>query len=192
MGNLLPFAAHFAYNFHFCYAHIFIFMGVVAKGGAVQHNIAKGAHFKFVLFILAWALPRDEERGRVSCVAVPATRRECTWRECECKESVWCECECESEVWVSVWVRVGEQRSLCCCCCCWHAISRYQWQIFCQPAASYDVNSDVDGVANANVSPSLSLPHSLTHLLCLPVCLCWRRVRAMPANFGYLSEQKYF
>lgn len=75
------------------------------RGGTVQHNIAKGAHFKFVLFILAWALPRDEDRERVSCVAVPATRRECTRRECECKESVWC----ESVVWEwSVSVSVSE------------------------------------------------------------------------------------
>lgn len=46
----------------------YLFAWVCGQGGAKQHNITlqKGAHFKFVLFILAWALPRDEESVSVS------------------------------------------------------------------------------------------------------------------------------
>lgn len=189
MGNLLPFAAHFAYNFHFCYAHIFIYMGVRPRGVA-QHNIAKGAHFKFVLFILAWALPRDEEsvsmsvqeRERVSWVAVPATRRECTRRECEWTENVVRECNVRVSVSVSEsgWaalllllacdfpLSVADFLPTCC------QLRRQQWR------------------RQRRQRKRLSLSNSLFRLLALSVCLCWRCVRAMPANFGYLSEQKYF
>jgi len=103
----------------------------------VYTTLLKGAHFTFVLFILAWALPatrawktwppRASERGRererepqrVSASvsewgAGKATEGEREWENVDGSPYCWC-------------FR---------CRCCWHAISRYQWQTFCQPAVA--------------------------------------------------------
>lgn len=50
--------------------------------------------------------------------------------------------------------------------CCWHAVSRYQWQIFCQPAASCGRRqrrgSTVTSTAPPNENVSLTGSLSLT------------------------------